>query len=134
MPPTVVAARPHIAALSALLTGAGLTVLPGGQGEPAAPCVVLWPSPGTPEAGSLGDPTSDLIVEVTTVACGTTTDQALWVADKVTAALSRVVPTITGRTAHPITFVDATDVRRDDSLATPLQSTAIRWRLLTTPA
>lgn len=132
--PTVVPSRPHIAALSALLTGAGLTVLSGGAGDPEPPCVVLWPSPGDPTPGSIGDPTSDLVVEVTTVACGTTTDQALWVADKVAAALSRQQPTITGRTVHPITLVDSTAVRRDDSLAAPLFSTALRWRLWTTPA
>jgi hypothetical protein len=133
MPVTVVPTRPHIAALSALLTGAGLTVVDGGQGAPVPPCVVLWPAPGEPAAGSLGDPTSDLIVEVTTVACGSTVDQALWVADKINAALLRAVPVITGRTVHPITFVDRTSVARDDALATPIQSTAIRWRLLTTP-
>jgi hypothetical protein len=133
MPVTFVPTRPHIAALTALLTGAGLTVIDGGQGEPAPPCVVLWPTPGEPEAGSLADPTSDLSVEITTVACGSTVDQALWVADKVTAALLRAAPVITGRTVHPITRVDATSVRRDDALAAPIQSTAIRWRLLSTP-
>jgi hypothetical protein len=130
---TVVPVRPHIAALTALLTQAGLVVVPGGQGTPTPPCVVLWPAPGEPVAGSLADPTSDLIAEVTTVACGSTTDQCLWVADKVTAALSRAVPTVAGRTSHPVQWVDATSVTRDDTLATPLQSTAIRWRLVTTP-
>lgn len=131
---TVVPSRPHIAALAGLLTGAGLTVIPGGQGAPVPPCVVLWPSPGAPDAGSLGDPTSDLIVEVTTVACGTTVDQALWVADKVIATLLRAVPVVAGRTIHPIIWVDSAGVMRDDALATPLQSTAIRWRMLSTPA
>lgn len=132
MPRTVVPTRPHYAAVRALLTAAGLTVVDGGQGEATAPCVVLWPDPGEPAAGSIADPTSDLVVEVTTVACGTTTDQALWVADKITAALSRATPSIDGRTVHPIAFVDAAPVQRDDSLAHPLQSTAIRWRLHTT--
>lgn len=130
---TFVPTRPHIAALTALLVEAGLTVVSGGQGTPVPPCVVLWPAPGEPDAGSLADPTSDLIVEVTTVACGTTVDQALWVSDKVTWTLLRAVPAVAGRTTHPITFVDRTSVARDDTLATPIQSTAIRWRLLSTP-
>ena len=131
---TFVPTRPHIAALTALLTDAGLSVIYGGQGAPAPPCVVLWPAPGEPDAGSLADPTSDLIVEITTVACGTTVDQAMWVADKVTATLLRALPTVAGRTVHPVTFVDRTSIARDDTLATPIQSTAIRWRLLSTPA
>jgi hypothetical protein len=130
---TVVPVRPHIAALTALLTEAGLVVFPGGQGTPTPPCVVLWPAPGTPDPGSLADPTSDLIVEVTTVACGSTVNQALWMADEVTEVLSRAVPVIAGRTVHPVTFVDATSVIRDDSLATPIWSTPIRWRLVSTP-
>ena len=133
MAATVVPVRPHIAALTALLTQAGLVVVPGGQGTPTPPCVVLWPAPGEPVAGSLADPTSDLIAEMTTVACGSSVDQALWVAGKVTAALSLAVPTIAGRTAHPVQWVDATSVIRDDTLATPIWSTPIRWRLITTP-
>lgn len=132
MAPTVVPSRPHIAALSALLTTAGLTVLPGGEGDPVAPCVVLWPAPGEPTAGSLGDPTSDLVVEVTTVACGSTSDQAMWVADKITAALSRQTPTISGRQVLPITQVRRTAVSRDDSLAAPLYSTALAWLVWST--
>jgi hypothetical protein len=130
---TAATTRPHVAALRAVLTGAGLTVLDGGVGEPVPPCVVLWPQPGNPTAGSVGVPDSDLVVEITTVACGATADQALWVADKITQAMNRAKPALSGRTVHPVTLVDATSVRRDDSLAAPLHSTALRWRLMTTP-
>src|SRR4029077_9083740 len=99
---TVGPTRPHIAALSALLTDAGLTVVDGGQGAPVPPCVVLWTTPGEPDAGSLAGPTSGLGVEGTTGACGADSDQALWVADKIQAALSPAVPIIAGRTVHPV--------------------------------
>ena len=131
---TAAATRPHIAALSALLTGAGLTVLPGGEGTPAPPCVVLWPTPGQVTPGSIGAPDSDLLVEITTVACGDTSDQAMWVADKITATLSLAQPTIAGRNVLPAILASSTPVSRDDSLAAPIYATALRWRLLTTPA
>ena len=126
--------RPHVAALTAALTGAGLTVLPGGQGTPVPPCVVLWPTPGEPDGSSLGSLDDLLEVEVTTVACGTTTDQALWVSDKVTAALHRAALTVAGRIVDPVLLVDAAPAQRDDSLATPIQSAATRWRITSRPA
>jgi hypothetical protein len=125
--------RPQIAALRGLLTGAGLSVQDGGTGDPVAPCVVLWPSPGKVQPGSLGDPTSYLAADVTTVCCGATTDQAMWVADKVTATLTRATPTVTGRTPQPIECLSETAVQRDDDLAYPLFFTSMRWRFLTTP-
>lgn len=131
---TFVATRPHIAAVSGLLTAAGLAVLAGGAGDPVAPCVVLWPAPGTPTARTLADPTGDLVVDVTTVACGSTADQAMWVADKITATLSRAVPTVSGRQVMPIWLLDSTTVRRDDSLAAPTFSASLTWRLRTMPA
>lgn len=131
---TFVATRPHIAAVSGLLTAAGLTVLAGGTGDPVAPCVVLWPAPGMPTARTLADPTGDLVVDVTTVACGSTADQAMWVADKITATLSRAVPTVSGRQVMPIWLLDSTTVRRDDSLAAPMFSASLTWRLRTMPA
>ena len=129
---TAAATRPHIAAVSALLTGAGLTVLPGGEGSPEAPCVVLWASPGTPTPGSIGLVDSDLVVEVTTVAVGGTSDQCMWVADKITAALNRAKPTVSGRTVHAMSLSAATPVRREDNLAAPLFSASLTWRLHTT--
>ncbi len=125
--------RPHLAAVRGLLSG--LTVIDGGDGDVTPPCVVLWPTPGDPVAGSLADPDSDLIVLVTTVACGETPDQAMWVADQLTARLQRATPAIAGRTVHPITLDTATAVvSRDDDLAAPLWSTSLTWRLHTTPA
>ena len=129
---TATATRPHIAAVGTLLTGAGLTVLPGGEGAPVAPCVVLWASPGTPTPGSIGLVDSDLVVEVTTVAVGGTSDQCMWVADKITAALNRAKPTVSGRTVHAMTLSAATSVRREDDLAAPLFSASLVWRLHTT--
>lgn len=124
--------RPHVAGITGLLTAAGLTVVPGGQGDLVMPCVVLWPEPGRPH-GSLGDPLSMLTSEVTTVACGSTADQAMWVADKVTATLAGVRPTVAGRTVHPLILVDTSPVQRDDDLAAGIWFASIRWRLVTSP-
>lgn len=129
----VLTTRPVLAAVRGLLAGAGLTVLDGGVGDPVAPCVVLWPEPGTPQASSLGDPVDALEVSWTTVAVGETTDQAMWVADRVTTTLTRATVTVAGRTSHPITMDYAGPVSRDDDLTPPLMFAATRWRLLNTP-
>ncbi len=128
------ATRPHVAALTAALASAGLTVLPGGQGEPAPPCVVLWPTPGEPDGSALALLDDLLIVAGTLVACGTTTDQALWVADRIAATLNRTVLAVTGRSVDPLTLRMTRSVQRDDSLATPLQSASIDYRTVSRPA
>ena len=126
--------RPAVAALRALLTGAGLTVQDGGDGDPVAPCVVLWPTPGQAQPASLAEPVEWLDVDVTTVACGQTPDQAMWVADKVAATLTRATPTVAGRSVHPIWCVAASPVQRDDDLAAGLFFASHLWRLTTAPA
>lgn len=126
--------RPHVAAITALLTGGGLAVLSGGQGSPVPPpCVVLWPTPGSPGGSSLGSVDDALYVEVTTVACGSTADQAMWVADKVTSLLNRQILTIAGRVPYPLVLASVAPVERDDSLSSPLFGAALRWRLVTVP-
>jgi hypothetical protein len=74
-----------------------------------------------------------LTVDVTTVACGETADQAMWVADKLTAALNQVRPTVAGRTVHPLQMLSATAVQRDDDLAAGVWFATLRWRLVTSP-
>lgn len=132
MPPA--ATRPHVAAVRSMLTTGGLTVVDGGDGPLAAPCVVMWPAPGRPAAGSLALADDELSAEVTLVACGETSDQAMWVADRITALLNRATPTVSGRVSHPLILVDTAPVVRDDSLAHPMFSAALRWRLITAPA
>jgi hypothetical protein len=130
---SIAPARPQIAALKALLTAGGLTVLDGGDGSPTAPCVVLWPTPGEPTSSTLADPSSDLEVDVVLHACGDTADQAMWVADKIGSLLDRKTPTISGRTTRPIRMLESTPVRRSDSLAAPVWYAATRWRITTGP-
>lgn len=127
--------RPHVAALTAALTGAGLTVLPGGQGTPVPPCVVLWPTPGEPGSSSLADIDDLLLVEVTLAACGTTSDQAMWVSDQLTNLLNKKVLTVPGRTLDPLRLVEKPGAaQRDDVLATSSFSAATRWRITSRPA
>lgn len=127
------ATRPQLAAMRGLLVAAGLTVLDGGDGDPVPPCVVLWPTPGDVRAGSLSGVTSDLEVELTTVVCGESVDQAMWVADRVQETLLRATPTVAGRTSHPIRCVWRTAVTRDDDVAPGLWFASLRWLSLTTP-
>lgn len=124
--------RPVVAALRAALTGGGLTVIDGGLGDATPPCVVLWAAPGSP-TGSLGDPSDSLQVEVATVACGQTADQAMWVADRVAALLDRTVLPVAGRTVHPLHLLRAQPVARDDDGPAPVWFATCSWQVLTTP-
>lgn len=125
----VAATRPHIAAVRALLVAAGLTVQLGGDGEPVAPCVVLWPSPGEPAAGSVADPVGDLVVELTATAVGSTPDQALWVSDRVTTTLAQAVPVVAGRSCRPMWQTWRAPLARDDDSTPPTWFASTRWRL-----
>lgn len=128
-----VTSRPHVAAVRGLLTAAGLSVIDGGTAEPAPPCVVLWVTPGTHEDNPYA-PATTLTVELTTVCCGLTADQAMWVADKVSGALTGAMPAVTGRTPHRIAQTYAAAVQRDDDVAAGLLFTSIGWQFTTSPA
>lgn len=127
-------ARTHVAAVLAVLVGAGLTTYLG-ESPSAAPekYLVLYPDPGTPE-GSLGDRHRDLLLEFQVTAVGRTAEQASWMADKARAALLGTVPTVAGRAVQPLWQVGfPPPVQRDDDVSPPTFYQPISYQLRSGP-
>lgn len=130
-----VSVRQHVDAIVGLLTAAGLTTTVSEAGDDTpTPFVVLWPSPGLTHSEILQSPTADLTVGFQLTCVGETPEQALWCHDKARAAIDRVTPTVSGRTAWPIfSEFQPQPVRRDDAVNPPLFVAISEWSLRTSP-
>jgi hypothetical protein len=131
------AVLPHVDAVTAALTGAGLTVYLGGvpsgvSPTPAAPYVVLYPDPGRAETASLADDRVNYSGVVQLTCVGLTAEQAMSVSDRAMAALS-VVLTVAGRTSWKPESLDGQPVQRDDDVVPPCFYAASRYRLRSVP-
>lgn len=129
---TAGSARAHLDAVVTKLTTAGLTVRIGGEGEPEVPGVVLWPSAGIPQADSLSNLDGRFEFGFTTVACGETPQQALWVTDRLVVILNRAIVLVGERLPYPIRMeYSPTPVQRDDDSVARIFFASISWLLVT---
>lgn len=134
---TTPAALPHVDAVTAALESAGLTVYLGGAPSgvvPTAtePFVVLYPQPGRAQVASLADDRTNYSGVVQLTCVGLTAEQALWVSDRATAALSEVLA-VTGRTSWKPEALEGQPVQRDDDVVPPVYYAVARWRLRSIP-
>lgn len=130
--PTVL---PHVDAVQAALTAAGLTVYLGGTPSstgwtPPDKFAVLYPDPGRSVRASLADDRShfDMTFQVTCV--GASVERVLWVADKVRTALTPPL-TVAGRQAWRAEDLGGPPVQRDD-VTPPLWFLPVQYRLMST--
>lgn len=98
-----------------------------------APCVVVYADPGQDESSSL-IPNEDVVVYLPLHAIGTGPEQALWLADKVRARLSRATPSVTGRSVHPMWQEQAAPLLRDDDVTPPLYVAFAEYAIRSSPA
>ena len=133
--PTVL---PHVDAVTAALTAAGLTVYLGGvptsvSPTDSTPYVVLYPEPGQVQTASLADNRVNFSAVVQLTCVGLTAEQAMSVSDRAAAALS-VVLTVTGRASWKPESLDGQPVQRDDDVVPPCFYAPSRYRLRSIPA
>lgn len=131
IPPQVL---PHVDAVEAALVAAGLTVYVGGA--PLASTdgyAVLYPEPGQAVRESLADARTDFsgLVQVTCI--GKTAEQALWVADKVRAALAAPL-SVEGRVSWRPEDLGGPPLARDDDVTPPLYFVPVQYRLQSIPS
>lgn len=133
--PTVL---PHVDAVQAALTGAGLTVYVGGVPTSAgwvAPdkFCVLYPDPGTSGRSSLAGERTDFthLVQITCV--GGSVERALWVADRIRQALDGPLM-VDGRTAWQPEDQGGPPVQRDDDVTPPLFFVPVQYRIQSIPS
>lgn len=126
---------PHIEAVEAALTSAGLTVYTGGA--PATitlpkTYVVLYPDPGVLEPSSAADDRTvlDGIVQLTCV--GSTAQGAIGTADRAAAAL--VVLSVDGRACWRPERLGGPPLQRDDDITPPVWYLPVQYRLRSIPA
>lgn len=125
---------PHAEAVLALLNAtSGVTAYLGKRGN-TIPCVVLYPDAGADESSSL-IPNEDVVVFIPLHTVGTGPEQALWLMDKVRAALTFARPTVTGRSVHPMWQEQApTPLQRDDGEQPPLYTSFAEYGIRSSPA
>jgi hypothetical protein len=129
---TAPAVLPHVDAVQAALTGAGLAVGLGGAPVPAvSKYVALYPDPGQSVSESLADRRTDVMLMVQATCVGPTAEQALWVADKVRSALSGPI-TVDGRVAWRPEELGGPPVSRDDDVTPPLFYVPIQFHIRST--
>ena len=133
------AGLPHRDAVLAALRGAGLVVgdgvAPVRAERPASGAfAVLYASPGRATRESLADERTDWhgLMQVTCV--GPSPERALWVADRVAAALHGPLA-VAGRVAwRPEVDADPPPVQRDDDESPPLFHVPLQFTLRSTTA
>jgi hypothetical protein len=126
-------ARPHIDAILAVLTAAGVTAYDA-EAPADAPekYAVVYPDPGTP-SGTLGDRHRHLLLEFQLTAVGRSREQAQWVADKARAVLLTTIPTVPGRVVQPLWQVGSPPpVQRDDDVQPPLYYQPVSYQMRST--
>lgn len=140
---TITTSRPHSAGVLAALETTGKPVGDGVAPDGAAPpYTVLYDIPGGSIDGTMGDPDADAIWAYQVTSIGATADQARWMADKNTVALSGgteldpVVLAVTGRRVKRNERVGGPGgIRRDDDLGKPILFSHVAiWHVHTTPS
>ena len=134
---TTPAVLPHVDAVTAALTAAGLMVYLGGAPpgvSPTAttPYVVLYPEPGRAETASLADNRVNFSAVIQLTCVGLTAEQVMSVSDRAAAALS-VVLTVAGRASWKPESLDGQPVQRDDDVVPPCFYAPSRYRLRSIP-
>lgn len=129
---------PHVDAVQAALTAAGLTVYLGGaptasSWTPPDKFAVLYPDPGTAVRESLADERSDFDTTMQVTCVGADVERALWVAGRVRRALAGPL-TVEGRQCWPPEDLGGPPVQRDDDVTPPLFFVPVQYRILSTPA
>jgi hypothetical protein len=123
---------PHVDAVQAALTAAGLAVGLGGAPVPAVDrYVALYPDAGQFVTESLADRRTDFVGMVQATCVGPTAEQALWVADKVRSALASVL-TVDGRVVWRPEELGGPPVSRDDDVTPPLFYVPIQFQIRST--
>lgn len=133
--PTVL---PHLDAVLTALTTAGLTVYVGGAPttsgwSPPDKFAVLYPDTGMAVRESLADQRADFEATFQVTCVGGSVERALWVADKVRAALSTPLA-VQGRTSWRPEELGGPPVQRDDDVTPPLWFVPVQYRLMSLPA
>ncbi|MFE3386369.1 hypothetical protein [Streptomyces anulatus] len=133
--PTVL---PHVDAVQAALTGAGLTVYLGGAPtnagwSPPGQFAVLYPDPGTASRASLAGERTDFSHMVQVTCVGATVERALWVADKVRKALDGPL-SVAGRRAWQPEDQGGPPVQRDDDVTPPLWFVPVQYLIQSIPS
>ncbi|MGW1102710.1 hypothetical protein [Streptomyces sp. NPDC002540] len=133
--PTVL---PHVDAVQAALTGAGLTVYLGGTPTssgwvPPDKFAVLYPEPGQSGRASLADDRTDFTATFQVTCVGGSVERALWVADKVRHALTGPL-TVAGRAAWRPEDQGGPPVQRDDDVTPPLWFVPVQYRIQSIPS
>ena len=128
----------HMDAVQTALTDAGLTVYLGGAPTssgwtPPDKYAVLYPEPGEAVRESLADARTDFMAVFQVTCVGASMERALWVADKVRAALS-VPLTVTGRATWRPEDLGGPPVQRDDDTNPPSFFVPVQYRLKSLPA
>ncbi len=125
-------ALPHVDAMQAALTDAGLSVGLGGAPVPAvARYVALYPDPGQSVSESLADARTDFSGMMQATCVGPTAEQALWVAGKVRDALFGGL-TVDGRVVWRPEELGGPPVSRDDTVTPPVFVLPVQFRLRST--
>ncbi len=133
--PTVL---PHMDAVQAALEGASLTVYLGGTPtdsgwSPPDKYAVLYPEPGEAVRESLADARTDFVTTFQVTCVGGSMERALWVADKVRAALSAALA-VEGRATWRPEDLGGPPVQRDDDTNPPSWFVPVQYRLMSIPA
>lgn len=131
------AVLPHVKAVKEALETAGLIVYEGGAPPGPTPLpktyTVLFPDPGRPEAASLADDRTTLVVLVQVTCVATTSDGAVGTADRVAAALAAPL-VVGGRATWKPEHAGGPPVARDDDVTPPLYFQPVQFRLRSIPA
>jgi hypothetical protein len=125
-------------AVQAALEAAGLTVYLGGAPtssgwSPPEQYAVLYPEPGEAVRESLADTRLDFMTTCQVTCVGASMERALWVADKVRAALSAPL-TVAGRIAWRPEDLGGPPVQRDDDTTPPSWFVPVQYRIMSVPA
>ncbi|MFD9603319.1 hypothetical protein [Streptomyces sp. NPDC059970] len=133
--PTVL---PHVDAVQAALTGAGLTVYLGGTPTnagwtPPDKFAVLYPEPGQAGRASLADDRTDFAVMFQVTCVGGSAERALWVADRARQALTGPL-TVAGRASWRPEDQGGPPVQRDDDVTPPLWFVPVQYRIQSIPS
>ncbi|MFG2671361.1 hypothetical protein [Streptomyces sp. NPDC048445] len=133
--PTVL---PHMDAVQAALSGAGLTVYLGGTPTnsgwtPPDRFAVLYPDPGMASRASLADDRTDFTGMFQVTCVGGSVERALWVADRVRQALSGPL-TVAGRIAWRPEDQGGPPLQRDDDVTPPLWFVPVQYLIQSIPS
>jgi hypothetical protein len=128
--------RAHVTAVVGLLDAvANLTVYDGEvPNTPTLPYVVVFSDQGPATRTGFEAVSDRRDFTFQTSAVGSTPEQARWAAEKTSAALLDVTPTVASRTCWPITHLGSQPTRPDLDVDPPVYLAVDQWRLPSIPA